>query len=123
MARAGEIAEIERDAEEREAGHQHPGDGAGLEGNFEAAGERADRGLGGAHIGTDRHVHADEAGQPRQYRADRKSNCDEPAEEVANDEKDDDADDRDRGVLPLEIGLRALAHRRGYLLHLGTAGI
>ena len=38
-------------------------------------------------------------------------------------EEDDDADDADGGVLALEIGLRAFAHRGGDLLHLGAAGI
>ena len=55
--------------------------------------------------------------------ADRKADGDEPAEEIADDEEDHDADDGDRGVLPPQIGLRALAHRRGYFLHLGAAGI
>ena len=36
MQRAGEEAEIERDAEQREAGDQHAGDGAGLEGELES---------------------------------------------------------------------------------------
>ena len=41
VQRAGEEAEIERDAEQREAGDQHAGDGAGLEGELKPAGERA----------------------------------------------------------------------------------
>src|SRR5215475_14666883 len=123
MERAGEETEIERDAEESEPGYKEASNGAGFERDFEAAGERADRGLGGAHIGADRHVHADEASQPRQRRTDRKSDRNQPTEEVADDEKDHDADDCDRRVLPLEISLCAFAHRRGYLLHPGAAGI
>ena len=41
----------------------------------------------------------------------------QPAEQIADDQEDHDADDGDGGVLALEIGLRAFAHRRGDLLH------
>ena len=123
MQRADQEAEIERDAEQREAGHQHAGDGAGPEGELKAAGERADRGLRGAHIGAHRDVHADEAGGARQDGADRKADGDQPAEEIADDQEDDDADDGDGGVLPLQIGLRALADGRGDFLHFLAAGI
>ena len=123
MQRAGEEAEIKRHAEQREAGNQKAGDRAGAECEFKPAGKRTDRGLRGAHIGAHRHVHADEARGAGQDGADRKADADEPAEEVAHDEEDHDADDGDRGVLPPQIGLRALAHRRGDLLHLFAAGI
>ena len=118
VQRAGEEAEIKRDAEQREARDQHAGDGAGLEGEFQSAGERLGRGLRDAHVGAHRHVHADEAGRARQHRADGKAGRHQPAEGEAEDEKDHDADDSDGGVLALEIGLRALAHRRGNFLHL-----
>ncbi len=95
MQRAGEEAEIERHAEQREAGDQQAGDGAGAERDFEAAGERADRGLRGAHIGAHRDVHADEAGGAGQDGADRKADGDQPAEEIADDQEDHDADDGD----------------------------
>jgi hypothetical protein len=88
--RCGQEAEIEGDAEQREARDQHAGDGAGLEGEFEAAGQRRGRGLRGAHIGAHRDVHADEAGRARQHRADQEAG--------------------DRHVLAFEIGLRAFAH-------------
>ncbi len=68
--RAGEEAEVDGDAEQREARDQHAGDGAGLEGEIEAAGERAGRGLRGADVGAHRNVHADEAGDARKHRAD-----------------------------------------------------
>ena len=47
----------------------------------------------------------------------RNPNRHQPAEEVRKNEKDHDADNADRGVLPLEIRLRALAHRGRDLLH------
>ena len=123
MPRADQIAEIEGDAEKREAGDQKPGNGAGLERELEAVGERADRGLGGADIGAHRDVHADEAGGTREHRADQESERHQPAEEVRKDEKDHHADDADRGVLALEIGLRAFAYRRRDLLHPRVARI
>jgi hypothetical protein len=123
MHGAGEEAEIERHAEQREARHQEAGDGAGLERDLEAAGERRDRGLRGAHIGAHRDVHADEAGEAREHRPDGEADADQPAEENADDQEDHDADDADGGVLPPQIGLRALAHRRGNFLHPGAAGI
>ena len=120
---ADEEAEIKRHAEQRQAGHQHAGDGAGAERDFEPAGERLGRGLRGAHIGAHRHVHADEAGRAGQDGADRKADGDQPAEEIADDQEDDDADDGDRRILPLQIGLRALADGRGDFLHFLAAGI
>ena len=48
---------------------------------------------------------------------------DQPAEEIADDEEDHDADGGDGRVLALEISLRALADRRGDLLHLFAAGV
>ena len=77
--RAGQDREIDRDAEQREAGDQHAGDGAGLEGEFKPAGERTDGGLRGAHVGAHRDVHADEAGGARQHRADQEADRHQPA--------------------------------------------
>ena len=121
--RAGEDGVVASDAEQRQAGHEHAGDGAGLEGKLKAAGERADRRLGGADVGAHRHVHADEARHAREHRADQEADADEPAEQIADDQEDHDADDGDGGVLALEIGLRAFAHRGGDLLHPGVARI
>ena len=121
--RAGEDGVIDGDAEQCEAGDQHAGDRAGLEGEFQSAGERRDRSLCGADIRAHRDIHADEAGHARQNRADRESDRHKPAEQQADDHEDHDADDADGGVLALEIGLRALAHGRGDLLHLCRAGV
>ena len=123
MQPVGKKGEVKRHAEQRQARDQHAGDSAGAECDFKSAGERADRRLRGAHIGADRDVHADEARRSGQDRADRKTDRDQPAEEIADDEEDHDADNGDGGVLPLQIGLRALAHRGGDLLHLLVAGV
>ena len=45
------------------------------------------------------------------------------AEEIPDDQEDHDPDDADGGVLALEIGLRALAHGGGNLLHPRVAGV
>src|SRR5919205_166247 len=66
----GEKEVVEGDAQQREAGDQHPGHRARLEGHVEAAAERGRGGLGGAHVGPHRDVHADEAGRARQHGAD-----------------------------------------------------
>ena len=59
----------------------------------------------------------------REDGADGEADADQPAEDNADDQEDHDADDADGGVLPPQIGLRALAHRRGNFLHPGAAGI
>ena len=117
LQRVDQEAEIEGHAEQRETRHQHAGDRARLEGELEAAGERRRRGLGGAHIGADRNVHADEAGRPRQNGADQKADRDIKPKEIGKQHEDDDADDADRGVLAPEIRLCAFTHRFRDLLH------
>ena len=119
----GEIGEIDGDAEQRETGDQHAGDGAGLEGELKAAGQRGGRRLRGAHVGANRDVHADEAGGARQHRADQEADRNQHAEEVGQQGEDHDADDADGRVLALEIGLRALGDRGRDLLHARVAGI
>src|SRR4029078_12758698 len=59
----------------------------------------------------------------RETRANAKPGCTEPAERETDDREDHHADDADGGVLPLEIGLRALAHGLGNLLHPLAAGV
>jgi Na+/H+-translocating membrane pyrophosphatase len=71
----------------------------------------------GADVGAHRDVHADEAGRAREHRADQEADRNLQAEEVSQQDKDDDADDTDRGVLAAQIGLRAFAHRGGDFLH------
>ena len=71
-AGAGQVPEQHRDREEREAGDEQAGDGAGAERGREAALQAVARGLGGADVRADRDVHADEAGGAGQDRADQK---------------------------------------------------
>ena len=120
---AGQIAVVERHAEKREARDQHAGDRAGLERDVEAAAEGLGRRLGGADVGADRDVHADEAGHAGQDRTDGEADGDPDAKEVGDDDEEDDTDDRDRDVLPPEIGLRAFGDRAGDFLHALGAGV
>ena len=89
----GEDDEVERDAEEAETGDEQAGDGARLEGEVEAPGERLGRRLGDADIGAHRDVHADEAGGAREHRADEEADGGVDAEQAAGEDEDHDADD------------------------------
>ena len=121
--RTGEHPVVDGDAEQREAGDQKSGHRARLEGDVEAAGERLGRRLGGAHVGPHRDVHADEARRAGQDRADQEADRHRPRQQQAEDDEDDHADCGDGGVLALQIGLRAFAHRGGNFLHPRRAAI
>jgi len=120
---AGQKAEIAGDAEQRETGHQKPGHRARAESDVEAAGQRLGGGLRRAHVGAHRNVHADEARRARQNCADREAGGDGPREQQSKRDEDDDADARNRGVLPPQIGLRAFADCARDLLHALRAGV
>ncbi len=119
----GENGVIDRDAEQREAGHQQAGDRARLEGDVEAAGERFRRRLRGADIGAHRDVHADEAGRAGEQRAEQEAEGHPPAEQDDEQHEDDAADIGDGRVLALEIGLRAFGDGVGDFLHPLRAGV
>ena len=116
-------AEIERDPEQRQAGDQETGDGAGLEGEVETAGQRLGGGLRHPHIGPDRDIHADEAGRSRQQRADGEADRRIAAEQRPGDDEYDDADHRNGRVLAPQIGLRSFPDGGRNLLHAGRTGI
>ena len=116
-ARADQEPVVERDAEQRETGDQHAGDGARLERDIEAFGERLRGGLRGADVRAHRDVHADEAGRAGEHRTDQEADRHKCAEQDPQPDEDDRAHDRDGHVLALEIGLRAFGDRGGDLLH------
>ena len=121
--RPGENIKIRRDAEECEARDQEPGDGARLERNVEARGERLHGRLGGAHIGANRDIHADKARGAGKDRADQKSGREQPGNQEAKGGENGNADNGDRRILAFQIGLRALRDGPGDFLHLGRTGI
>ena len=122
-AHAQQDAVIDRDAEQAERHDEHAGDRTRLEGDVETAGQAAGGGrLGGAHIGADRDVHADEPGRGRQAGADRVADADLEAEEEGEQDQDHHADHGDGHVLAAQIGGGALLDGGGDLLHPLVAG-
>ena len=123
---AGELREdeeVDRDAEEREAGDQQAGDRARAEGDVETGGEALARGLCGADVGADRDHHAGEAGDAGENRADGEADRDRDRKQPGEDDEDDDADNSDGHVLTTKIGGGAFLDRGGDLLHAGRAGV
>ena len=115
----GEDPVVARDAEQAEADDEHSRHRAGAERDVERRREPVARGLGGADIRPDRHVHADEAGCRGEHRADQEADGRPPAELVveAEDEERHDRDDRDRRVLPPQVRGRAFLHGTRDLAH------
>jgi hypothetical protein len=75
------------------------------------------RRLGGAHVGAHRDVHADIACRTGQDRADEVADAGLQTEQESQDDEDDGANNRDRPVLPVQIGARTLLDGTGDLLH------
>ncbi len=121
--RPGENVKIDRDAKERQARDQKPGDGARLEGNVKARGERLHGCLGGAHIGADRNIHANESRRAGKDRADQKPGREQPGNEEAKGGEDGNADNGDGRILPFQIGLRPLGDSPRDFLHSGRTGV
>ena len=115
QAQHGEV--VAGDAEQPQAHHQHAGDGAAAERDFERGVDALMRGLRGAHVGAHRDEHADIAGEPRENGAHREAAGRGPAQSQTQRDEQDDPDDGDGGVLPIQIGLGAGLNRRGDFLH------
>jgi hypothetical protein len=108
---------VARHPQQTHAHHQHAGDGAAAEGDIERFGNALARGFRRTHVGADRHVHADVAGSTRQHGADDEAGCRRYAEGKPQDNGEDDADDGDRPVLSVQIGLGAHLHCVGNFAH------
>ena len=121
-AKAHQIAEKSRDREQRQARHQHAGDRTCAKRHGQPVLQSVLRGSRGAHIGAHRHIHADEPGRARQRGADHKTNRGDNAQEIQHQGCNHHADNRDRGVLPLQIGLCALLDGPRNVLHGLVAG-
>ena len=117
MAHAAEQYEVAGDAEQAEADHEHAGDRAAAEGDRERRGDAATGRFGRAHVGADRDVHADVAGQAGEDRADREADRGQPVQGEADRHEQHHTDDRDRHVLPVQVGTRTELDRRGDFLH------
>ena len=119
--RSGQIPEEDADREQSQARHQHAGDRARAEGYRQPALQRATTGFGGADIGADGDVHADETRCPRQDRADQEGEGGCDAQKEQDQRGHDHADDGDGRILAAEIGSRPLLNRARNLLHSGVA--
>jgi len=104
-------------SQQTEANHQHAGDSAALEGNIERFVETDSCGLGRAHVGANRDVHADIAGSTRKHGTDNESNRRGRAEENPDNYGEYDTDNTNRSVLAVQIGLRAFLNGCGNCLH------
>jgi hypothetical protein len=121
-AGAGQEPEVEADAEEREAGDQHPGDGAGAEGQAQPLLQAFGGRLRGPHVGPHRDQHPGEARQPREHGADEEARGRKRSDQQAHGDEDHHPDDGDGGVLPPQIGLCAFLDGGGDFLHARAAG-
>ncbi len=111
------------DAEESQAHDQHAGDRAAAKRDGERGVQAGARGFRRAHVRAHRHVHPDVARKPGEDRADREAGRRRPADgRRADDHEQDHADDADRRVLAIEIGLRAGLDRGGDFAHPIVAG-
>ncbi len=113
---------IAGDTQQAEAHDQHAGNGTAAERHLQRRIQPALGGLGGAHVRAYRDVHADEAGQAGEKRADRKADRGFPGLEAeTNQEEQDDADQGNGRVLAVQVGLSAFLHGRSDFLHAGVA--
>ena len=110
-------------AQQAQADDQHACDGAALEGHVQCRANAVRRGLGRAHVGTHRDVHADEAASPREDGPHDKANGCLRAKENADQDRQDDAHDGDGAVLARQVGRRTLLDGRRNFLHAGIASV
>jgi hypothetical protein len=104
-------------AQQAEPHDEHARDRAALEGDAQRGIEPVGRGLSGAHVRAHRDVHADVAREAREDRADREPAGGGPVERETEHDEENDSDEGDRRVLPVEIGLGSGLHGRGDFLH------
>ena len=114
---------VTAEAQDGETDDEHAGDGARLEGDAEALGEALGGRFSGTDVGLYRDLHPDIAGCARQDCADQEADRGLPVHEKDGDQHGDDgADDGDRAVLAVEVGVGAFLNRLGDFLHLCAAG-
>ena len=122
----GQRPVVAGDAEEAETDDEQSRDGARAERNVEGRLQPSFRRLGGAHVGPDGDVHADEPRGGRQDRPDEEADGGAPAQLVveAEQEKRRDRHEPDRRVLPAQVRLSTFLHGARDLLHsLGSRGL
>src|SRR6185295_3729440 len=105
-----------------EINDQHAGHRAGPERDREALRQALTGGFGGAYIGPHRNIHPDVAGRTGKYCADHIADADFPTQKEEGKQKNHHASDGNCGVLPVQVGGRALLDGCGDLLHARIAG-
>ena len=124
-----ENVEPDGDIKQAQAHHGEAHNRAGGEGHVQAPVQALVGGVCGAGVGAGGDLHADEAGQGRVDAAGEEGKGDEPVVQqmgCSQDQQDDKYHGEDlghSGVLPLQVGVGALANRGGDLLHqIGALG-
>ena len=118
----GQGAEVAGHAGQRQADHEHAGDGAAAERDVERRADAAARRLGDPCVGPHGDVHADEAGRRRGEAADREADRDLDVLERDQRDEQHNTDDPDHRVLALQIGGGALLDGEGQAAHGLVAG-
>ena len=108
---------VARDTDQRETDDQQTRDRPTAEGDPQRRGDAAARGLRDAGVRADRDVHPDVSGRARQEAADRKPAGHRDVLDEDERDKQHDADDRDRGVLAVQVGACALLNGQRDALH------
>src|ERR1700722_140639 len=111
----GEV--VAGDAEKAQANYQHAGNGAAAERDLERRVDARMSGLRRAHVGAHRDEHADVACESGENGADGEAARGGPAQRETQGDEQDDSDNGDGGILPIQIRLGARLNRRGDFLH------
>ncbi len=108
---------ITGNAQQAQTHHQQAGDGAAAEGHLQGGIQAGIRGLRRAHIGAYRDMHTDITGRPGKDGADHEAEGGIGIQNEEQDDRQDDTDDADGGVLTVEIRLGAFLDGGGDLAH------
>ena len=118
----GQDPVVAGNTDQREADDEHAGDGAAPECDRQSRRDASPRGLRDAGVRAHGHVHPDIAGGGGQQPADREPDRDPNVLDRDQDDEQDHADARDRGVLAVQVGAGTFLHGGGYRLHPLAAG-
>ena len=111
------------DAQQAQSNDQHAGDGAASEGHVQCRANPVGRGLCRAHVGFDRHVHADEAASTRQNRPNDKADGGDTVQKEPHQNGQHHAHDGDGFVLSSQVSGGTCLNSGRNFLHPGIAGI
>ena len=107
----GEDPVVAGDTQQRQPNDQQAGHRATPEGDVQRPSDTTACGLGDPGVRAHRHVHADVASRRRQHPADQEPDRDPDVLDRYQDDEQDHPNARDRRVLPVQVGSRALLDR------------